>query len=306
MSNDDLDAMLDDALEDFDEQQDSHQKEKEEKAAQLMAEEMDRQRMLQAGAGGADSQDVAMMQTLQTLLGSLQHMDPNAEITEDQMLQMQKALGTTMETLKNGATDEEKEEIARCEKMLTQMQGEDGEPPKDLSPEQLAEMQKHIEALSKQMSSDEMQKLKAEMERCTGAANGNGDGSQPPKATATGADQSARDDDAQDAQQRQAAEAMQEVLQSGVLTDSFVSIKDLYPSFLAEKGPTLPAADRARYEQQYEKITELVDLLKSGALDDLAQIDKFTDLVQSLGDLGAPPPDFQEKLPVPEEFKQKR
>lgn len=271
--SDDLDSLLDDALNDLDVQEEKHKKEREEKAAQLLLEQEAAAAAAAAGAAPAAGEEMALMESLKALLGSLGNMDPTGELSEDQMAAVQRTLAEAVTNLKKDASPEEAAELAKCDGILNRLsskEGEAGQPP----PSE-AEVEKMLETLKG-------------LQEAVKTHDGVSGGAVPPQATATtpGAEPSAAT--AED--QKQLEDALQKILDPAALAASFKVIREGYPEWLRKNGPTLPEADRKRYEEQQVRINELCEFLESQtSVHDSDGVDKFVAMVEKLQALGAPP-----------------
>jgi hypothetical protein len=267
--SDDLDSLLDDALNDLDVQEEKHKKEREEKAAQLLLEQEAAAAQAAAPAAG---EELALMESLKALLGSLGNMDPTGELSEDQMAAVQRTLAEAVTNLKKDASPEEQAELAKCDGILNRLSSKEGEGQPPPSEAEVENMLETLKGLQEAVKTHE-------------AVSG---GAVPPEATA--AAPGAEPSPAVAEEQKQLEDALQKILDPAALSASFKVIREGYPDWLRKNGPTLPEAERKRYEEQQVRINELCEFLESQtSVHDSDGVDKFVAMVEQLQALGAPP-----------------
>ncbi|XP_058120678.1 peroxisomal biogenesis factor 19 [Anopheles ziemanni] len=94
---------------------------------------------------------------------------------------------------------------------------------------------------------------------------------------------------------------MQSLLSADVLLPSLRDLVEKYPKWLEEKGSTVPKEERERYEKQLEMMKEVCTELEKEKPDDSAEVkrDRFQvvlEKMQSMQDLGQPPADLVGEL----------
>ncbi|KFB38038.1 AGAP008804-PA-like protein [Anopheles sinensis] len=94
---------------------------------------------------------------------------------------------------------------------------------------------------------------------------------------------------------------MQSLLSADVLLPSLRDLVEKYPKWLEEKGSTVPKEERERYEKQLEMMKEVCAELEKEKPDDSAEVkrDRFQlvlEKMQSMQDLGQPPADLVGEL----------
>ena len=143
MSEPDLDAMLDDALDDLGEQEDGHAvvKDAVDKRVETLAEEMT------GGAASSDPELQNLQNMFSTLASALQN--PDALESSDGISKLQRTLNGTIAQLSSdpNATEEEKAELLRCAGLVDNLGKEDQE----MSPEDSARAQEAIADMMKNM-----------------------------------------------------------------------------------------------------------------------------------------------------------
>lgn len=302
---DDLDALLDDALDSLDKQEEEHKADvqrRDEELASTIASE---------GTGGSDP----VMQQLQSVFASLSTA-LNSQNLEDPeaMAKVTAALDSTINSLKNdpNTTAEEREELDRCASLATKLSaGEGGDG--NMSEEDAAKLQEMVanmmkageaadpaeaakaaangttdEAELKQMV-DMFEFFKKQQEEAQAAASA-GTAAAAPAGNTEGVADAPPSDDAQ--------RLLVDLLSNpAALVQPFRDMEGKYQAYLDTTGPTLASDDRERYAQQFGVIRELLAFVDGGGLNmadtEAGEADRklqvFGDLTSKLQALGAPP-----------------
>jgi hypothetical protein len=300
--DDDLDALLDGALDELGEQEAQHQEEvrvRDEIAAQAAAEQQAASGAF--GFGGMDGDDPGLA-NLQNVLMSLTQalQDPNSLGTTEGMAQLQKSLNTTIAALSNdpNASPEDQAELARCTQMVERLgQPDDGsnstaadatmsEQDAEKAQQLVADMIARFTALQGNegqaagaaapavgggMDDQQMQEILAMMEAFQKAQLEQPDQSSdigkenlpdPSRGYGAAAAATAAPGAASDTDMAM-LRMVAELWADPNFGQQFRVMAERYPPFLAEHGASLPPADLARYEQQLNAMRDMASFLEA-------------------------------------------
>lgn len=329
--SDDLDALLDEALDVMEKNDEDIKQEREAMASKLLEEQYQRDAMekppqFSGGSGGGD--EASLMQAVTSLLEVLKQ-GPEAmeSAPEAEVDRIQKMLQQTLGGMRDGATAEELESIDKCQRLLSKA-NEAGND--DASPEQLEEMMRALQEVSAApngVGSSATQSNAAAGENVTDGVPAALQGdlaklmeliakesqSTPTATSATGAssapsesDDSAAPSGGPTAADAEALRLFLELLKPEAITESFRAMADVFPTWLERNASSITADDHARYTSQYSKMNEVLVIVGEGALDavlredatdaDKLRLERFTAALEELQALGMPPPSLVELI----------
>lgn len=304
--SDDLDALLDEALDVMDQNDKELEQEREAMAAKLLEEQQQKQQE----EYGASGDEAGLLQAVTSLLEVLKQ-GPEAmeNAPEGEVERIQQMLQKTLGGMREGATSEELESIDKCQQLLSAAHEAGNE---DTSPEQLEEMMKalreatavagdssHTAEGGKESSAEPTQQegLQHLMDLLANEQKGRrtADGPQsPPGDDAEASPATALMDD-----DREALRLFLEILKPDAITESFRAMANVFPTWFEKYGPTVSDEDRRRFESQHKKMLEVLDIVSEGALqavlnedatdEDRLRLNRFTSSLEELQALGMPP-----------------
>jgi hypothetical protein len=326
--SDDLDALLDEALDVMEKNDEDIKQEREAMAAKLLEEQHQRDAMavpspFSSGGGGGD--EASLIQAVTSLLEVLKQ-GPEAmeSAPEAEVDRIQKMLQQTLGGMREGATSEELESIERCQQLLTKA----GDAGNDAtSPEQLEEMMRALQDVTGSPSaaaaasgnggspgdSDvpaalqgdlaKLMELIAKESASPQEASTSNSGCEAGSASTADAEAPSGGPTAADAE---ALRVFLELLKPEAITASFRAMADVFPAWLESNASTISSDDHARYTSQYTKMNEVLVIVSEGALDavlredatddDKLRLERFTNALEELQALGMPPPSLVDLL----------
>ena len=317
--DDDLDALLDSAIQTMDQQDkelEAESRAREAAVAQLVAEQESAARHSQQPTGD----EAKLLEAVQALMSILSK-GPEAleKAPDDEMRRVQEVLANTLETMKSSGDVSEAEhaQIAQCSEMLRKIEKSEhtSAPP---TAEEVAEMQKLIASMS-QLSNEQL---------AAGTA-GPAAASSSSEAAAGGSAQGEMTDEMMAEHLKRIAELHQEavggsggggpsitdqqlgdllanLLKPESIVGPFRSMAKAYPLWFEKHASSVPADDLLKFQQQHVKMVEVCELLDEGSLDaalkpeatehDRERLSKFSVLLEELHSFGAPPESLHELI----------
>jgi hypothetical protein len=326
-TDDDLDALLDAAIDTMNEQERQHEAERAARdaaaAAHLVAEQQRTQMAAASVAGlpptGATGDEAKLLEAVQALMSILSK-GPEAleKAPDDEMKRVQEVLASTLETMKNSTdmTEAEHAQISQCSDMLRKIEKTEhsATPP---TPEEIAEMQKLMASMA------HLSQASCSEAAHSSAAGGSASG---PVAAASSALPSAAEmtdevmaehlkriqelqhDTASGAQvsDQQLGDLLANLLKPESIVGPFRAMAKAYPLWFEKNSGSVPPAELHKYHQQHMKMVEVCDLLDQGPLDnalkpeatdeDRDRLSKFSTLLEELHGFGAPPESLHELI----------
>lgn len=320
MSSDSLDALLDEALDVMEKNDEDIRQERELMADRLLDEKRmkeDMERQQQSSSAAASGDEANLLQAVTSLLEVLKQ-GPEAmeSAPQEEVDRIQKMLQQTLGGMRDGATAEELHSIDRCQELLTKAHAAGDE---ETSPEQVEEMLRALqeatggngapgaagevpfaaadgpapEALQGDLARL-MEMIAKESQQQATASNTSGTHG----GSSSSADQSTTD--------TEALKLFFQMLKPDALTESFRAMSDVFPAWLESNGASLDAAELARYRSQHAKMEAVLVVVSEGALDaalkpdatdeEKRRFDRFTSLLDELQVLGLPPPSLVEMI----------
>ena len=293
----DLDALLDETLDTLDTQEKLHAQEMEQKRAREMMNCPDR----------TEPADAVLLDAVKSLIDVLQKgPDGIANAPESEMLRIQQVLSGALDTMKDGATDDELESINKCRELLQQCndQGDAAkEPPTD---EELKAMQELLAAMNKNTDRDATQS-RGELDEetikrmCQELMDLSSSG-QPTPPAAQGSISSQIDSGSTSVEQ-----LLTVLLKPDTIVAPFRAMKQAFPRWFELHFEDTSEADLNRFREQYRLMCSVCDLLDEGPLDksidqsaspeDKERLSKFAGLLEELHSKGAPPTSLHELIP---------
>ena len=307
-ADDDLDALLDDALATVDEQESTRQQAAAALDAQLKEEEAMKHQQSHDiaggvgglfGDGGGDPND-PMFQATQKLLSALSQLG-KSDASDDDLAQVRNALSEAVANLRSGTSGsaEDEAKLKQCEDMLRQVDGcADGDGVTGAaaagggggegvpSAEQLASIQQRLEELYRQTAKDvpttgmppfpgDAPSLEQLMALAAAAAKGPvSDGMSAAAADIMpppmSASSSSSPPGASSMSDPQLVGLMQMLLRRDVFLQPFRDMASVFPIYLAsDDAVRLPSDTRMRYEQQHRQMCVVVEFVETNDIDSI-------------------------------------
>ncbi|GET92843.1 hypothetical protein, conserved [Leishmania tarentolae] len=297
MSDDDLDALLDEAMDMVDEQERKHEEEVRVRDAKL---EDDLQRALDEASGAAGG-DADIMKMFMSMLGSGGGGADDASIDN-----FKKSVMTMVSSLEGEENlgEEDKANLLRVKELMRVMEEEDIDKANDLL-EEMKHEGKLPDSNVEDAAIDEASRRCMEMLQQISSATQ--EGHLDPVATPGAASSSAAASPAGNgaeipAQVDRATEAMASALISTLVDPQFVEpiklMRDSYGPYMDAHRSELSQEDCERYDRQHAMAQEICDLLRnpiSGAED--PRLIQLLELMNTYSELGDPPRDLVEYAP---------
>ncbi|CBZ30877.1 conserved hypothetical protein [Leishmania mexicana MHOM/GT/2001/U1103] len=299
MSDDDLDALLDEAMDMVDEQERKHEEEVRVRDAKL---EDDLQKALDEASGTAGG-DADMMKMFMSMLGGNGADDASLDSFKKSVMTMVSSLEgeenlgdedkANLLRVKELMRVMEEEDIDKANDLLEQMKQEGKLPDRnDVGDAEIDEASRRCMEMLQQLSSA-TQEERLDPAATPGAASSSS--AAPPAATAgNGAEIPAEVD--------RATEAMASALISTLADPQFVEpiklMRDSYGPYMDAHRSELSQEDCERYDRQRAKAQEICDLLQnpiSGAED--PRLIQLLELMNKYSELGDPPRNLVEYAP---------
>lgn len=310
MSDDDLDALLDEAMDMVDEQERKHDEEVRVRDAKL---EDDLQRALDesAGAGGADGD---MMKMFMSMLGGADGSGADAAALEGFKKNVM-AMVSSLEG-EEGLGEEDKANLERVRELMHVMEEED----MDKANEVLDRMKKdgalpEGDSIEDGEVDEASRKCMEMLQQLSQAAEGSAAGAPPPLSAAPPAASSSAS--ASGAQQPPLPDAMgpvpeniASVLLGALMNPEFVEpikiMRDAYGPYMEAHASALTEADRERYGRQRAKAQEICTFLEDPIKDENdPRLVPLLELMHEFSELGEPPASLADYAPKRENAEPK-
>ncbi|CAD2216704.1 peroxin-19 [Angomonas deanei] len=282
MSDDDLDALLDEAM-DIVEEKDRHQKEESERKKQKLEEDLQKASEELEGGDGME-----LLQSLQRLMGAAAAGDE----TDPALFDNCKNDIEKLMSMLDGAdlTEDDKKNVDRMRELLNVMETDDSEKVSEL----LGELQKEGGEGGEAVTADMMKEYAENAQRISEALGGlAGQGAVPGAAAAA----------ATPADAKTVEENMAEMLLSTILDPNFIEpiklMKDAYPPYL-EQNKGLAEEELERYKKQHAKVIEICEFLVVPIeKEDEERVARLLEHMHEFSQLGEPPEDLATYAPKP-------
>lgn len=300
--NDDLDALLDEAMDIVDEQERTHQQQVKQQEAKL---EADLQRALdeQGGAAGGGALETDVVKLFQSLVG--RELGEEGDFTQFESFKTDVDKIIAMLEGNEDLQDSDKENLNRVKELMNVLEVDDDDKAKELL---------------EKMKSDPISGLPdgpidssdwdASVKNCMGvlqqlsstSVDANGGSTVAPTGPSTPSTAVTTAAAAAAAAESGLPDNLAEMLLTAILDPDFVEpikmMRDAYGPYLAAKAETLSESERKSCEAQYAKTVEICEFLHEPVSKaDEARVTRLLELMHEFSQLGEPPKDLPEYSP---------